>query len=90
MISKLNNKLLVQKDEEVFLFVLKNEFDCVRLINSMIERFVKLKRGDCMFINDTSPQQKKYLYKFLIEKGFDKKFLYRKETTYSSDSLFKM
>ncbi len=90
MISKLNNKILVQKDEEVFLFVLKNEFDCVRLINSMIERFVKLKRGDCMFINDTSPQQKKYLYKFLIEKGFDKKFLYRKETTYSSDSLFKM
>jgi hypothetical protein len=90
MISKLNNKLLVQKDEEVFLFVLKNEFDCVRLIDSMIERFVKLKRGDCMFVNDTSPQQKKYLYKFLIEKGFDKKFLYRKETTYSSDSLFKM
>jgi hypothetical protein len=43
-----------------------------------------------MFVNDTSPQQKKYLYKFLIEKGFDKKFLYRKETTYSSDSLFKM
>lgn len=90
MVSKLNNKLVVQKDEEVSLFVLKNEMDCVRLIDSIIERFVKLKRGDCMFVNDTSPQQKKYLYDFLIGKGFNKKFLYRKETTYSSTSLFKM
>ena len=90
MVSKLNNKLIVQKDEDVFLFVLKNENDCFRLIESMIERFVKLKRGDCMFVNDTSPQQKKYLYSFLMDKGFDKNFLYRKETTYSSTSLFKI
>lgn len=90
MVSKLNNKLIVQKDEEVFLFVLKNESDCFRLMESMIERFVKLKRGDCMFVNDTSPQQKKYLYNFLMDKGFDKNFLYRKETTYSSTSLFKI
>lgn len=90
MVSKLNNKLIVQKDEDVFLFVLKNESDCFRLIESMIERFVKLKRGDCMFVNDTSPQQKKYLYSFLMDKGFDKNFLYRKETTYSSTSLFKI
>jgi hypothetical protein len=90
MISKLNNKLVVQKDEETFLFILKNETDCFRLIESLIERFVKLKRGDCMFVNDASPQQKKYLYRILIEKGFDRNFLYRKETTYSSPSLFKM
>lgn len=86
LVSKLNNKLIVQKDDEVSLFVLKTESDCLRFVQSLVDRFVKLKRGDCMFVNDTSPQQKKYLYNFLISRGYDRKFLYRKETTYSSES----
>jgi hypothetical protein len=85
LVSKLNNKIIVQKDEELYLFVLKHSEDAQRFIMSLTERFVKLKRGDCMFVMDTSSQQKKYLYQLLSDRGFNKKFLYRKETTYSSE-----
>jgi hypothetical protein len=88
MISKLNNKIIVQNEEEINLFVLKSDNDALRFIESLTERFVKLKRGDCMFVNDSSSPQKKYLYKLLEEKGFNKDFLYRKETTYSSAGIF--
>lgn len=85
LVSKLNNKIIVQKDEELYLFVLKHSEDAQRFIMSLTERFVMLKRGDCMFVMDTSSQQKKYLYQLLSDRGFNKKFLYRKETTYSSE-----
>jgi hypothetical protein len=88
MISKLNNKIIVQNEEEINLFVLKSDNDALRFIESLTERFVKLKRGDCMFVNDSSAPQKKYLYTLLEEKGFNKDFLYRKETTYSSTGIF--
>jgi hypothetical protein len=88
MVSKLNNKIIVQNEEEINLFVLKSDNDALRFIESLTERFVKLKRGDCMFVNDSSAPQKKYLYKLLEEKGFNKDFLYRKETTYSSAGIF--
>ena len=92
MVSKLNNKIIVQNEEDINLFVLKSDNDALRFIESLTERFVKLKRGDCMFVNDSSGPQKKYLYNLLEEKGFNKDFLYRKETTYSvgSSNLFKM
>ena len=88
MVSKLNNKIIVQNQEDINLFVLKSDNDALRFIESLTERFVKLKRGDCMFVNDSSGPQKKYLYNLLEEKGFNKDFLYRKETTYSSTGIF--
>ena len=88
MVSKLNNKIIVQNEEDINLFVLKSDNDALRFIESLTERFVKLKRGDCMFVNDSSGPQKKYLYNLLEEKGFNKDFLYRKETTYSSTGIF--
>jgi len=88
MVSKLNNKIIVQNEEDINLFVLKSDNDALRFIESLTERFVKLKRGDCMFVNDSSAPQKKYLYTLLEEKGFNKDFLYRKETTYSSTGIF--
>ena len=88
MVSKLNNKIIVQNQEDINLFVLKSDNDALRFIESLTERFVKLKRGDCMFVNDSSGPQKKYLYNLLEEKGFNKGFLYRKETTYSSTGIF--
>ena len=63
MVSKLNNKIIVQNQEDINLFVLKSDNDALRFIESLTERFVKLKRGDCMFVNDSSGPQKKYLYK---------------------------
>lgn len=85
MVSKLNNKIIVQNDDSTNLFVLKSESDCQRFMKVLVERFVSLKRGDCMFVEDTMKEQKKYLYSLLESKGFSKQFLYRKETTYSSD-----
>ena len=63
MVSKLNNKIIVQNQEDINLFVLKSDNDALRFIESLTERFVKLKRGDCMFVNDSSGPQKKYLRK---------------------------
>lgn len=88
MVSKLNNKIIVQNEDTINLFVLKTDDDASRFIKSLTERFVRLKRGDCMFVNDSSAPQKKYLYTLLEEKGFKKDFLYRKETTYSPDGNF--
>jgi uncharacterized protein (DUF1330 family) len=92
MVSKLNNKIIVQNEKHINLFILKSDEDALRFIESLTKHFVKLKRGDCMFVNDSSSPQKKYLYNLLEEKGFNKDFLYRKETTYSvgSSNLFKM
>jgi predicted Fe-Mo cluster-binding NifX family protein len=85
MVSKLNNKIIIQQDDSVNLFVLKTDGDALRLLESLTNHFLKNKRGDCMFVPDTDIAQKKYLYDFLESKGYSKKFLYRKETTYSSD-----
>jgi hypothetical protein len=82
LVSKLNNKIIVQNEDVVNLFTLKNELDAHRLIQNLTDRFVGLKRGDCMFVLDISSPQRKYLYKILTEKGYDINYLYRKETTY--------
>jgi hypothetical protein len=82
LVSKLNNKIIVQNEEFINLFTLKNESDAHRLIENLTERFVRLKRGDCMFVLDISSPQRKYLYTLLKEKGFNLDYLYRKETTY--------
>jgi hypothetical protein len=82
LVSKLNNKIVVQNEDEVNMFTMKNELDAQRLIENLTQRFVKLKRGDCMFVLDVSSPQRKYLYKLLIDKGYDVNYLYRKETTY--------
>jgi hypothetical protein len=82
MISVLNNKVILQKDEEIDLFSLKNESECSRFVDCLSSYFFKIKRGDCLFIRDCSSPQRKYLYELLESNGFDKKVLYRKFTTY--------
>jgi len=82
MVSVLNNKVILQKDEEIDLFSLKNEEECTRFVESLSKYFFKIKRGDCLFIQDCSSPQRKYLYTLLESNGFDKKVLYRKFTTY--------
>lgn len=82
MVSVLNNKVILQKDEEIDLFSLKNESECSRFVDCLSKYFFKIKRGDCLFIQDCSSPQRKYLYGLLESNGFDKKVLYRKFTTY--------
>lgn len=84
MVSVLNNKIVVQKDEIIKLFSLKNEQESSRFVDCLSAHFFKIKRGDCLFIKDYSSPQRKYLYSLLESNGFDKKVLYRKFTTYPS------
>lgn len=81
MISSLNNKIIVQEDEKIHLFTLKSESESSRFIDCLSSHFFKIKRGDCLFIKDNSPAQRKYLFNILESYGIDKKILYRKFTT---------
>ena len=81
MISSLNNKVVVQDNDKFNLFTLKSEFESLRFIECLSSHFHKIKRGDCLFIKDSSTPQKKYLYSLLESNGFDKKILYRKFTS---------
>lgn len=82
LMSKLNNKIIVQNDDKVNLFILKNEYDSSRFIESISNKFMSEKRMDCMFIKDCSTPQKKSLYNLLINQGFSKDYLLRYSTTH--------
>lgn len=82
MISSINNKIVIQNDDEIKLFSLKNENECKRFLDCLSTHFFKIKKGDCIIVKDVSSAQKKYLFSLLSEKGVDKKTLYRKYTTY--------
>ena len=82
MISKLNNRIVYQKDNEIKLFSLKSESDADRFIESLQLRFSVQKRSDVLFVKDVSTAQRQYLYNLLEEAGFDRKYLYRKFTTH--------
>ena len=80
MVFSLNNKFIIQKDEDIKLFSLKSEMETDRFIDCISKQFYKEGRKDCLFIKDTSTAQKKYLFSVLSEMGIDKKVLYRKFT----------
>jgi hypothetical protein len=84
-ISKLNNKLLVQEDDNYFLFSLKSDGDSNRFLKILEDALYKNKRSDCVVVYDTSIQQKKYLYSILESKGISKSFLYRNSTTFFTE-----
>jgi len=84
LISKLNNKIVVQNDDKFNLFTLKNDYDSSRFIDTLSELFIEQKRFDCMFVKDYSNAQRKYLYNLLIENGFSKSYLQRQTTTHPS------
>lgn len=82
MVSTLNNKFVIQRDTDLFLFSLKSEDESKRFIDCISGYFYRIGRKDCLFVKDTSSPQKKYLYEQLSNSGIDKKILYRKFTTY--------
>ena len=85
-ISTLNNKLIIQIDEKFFLFSLKNTEDSVRLLQTMEDSFMKSGRNDAFFVRDLSTVHRKWMYDLLENYGFDRKKLYRQNTTYSKRS----
>jgi hypothetical protein len=82
-ISKLNNKIVVQTNENFTLFTLKNEEDSERLLETLESYFIKNGRNDCIFVKDLNTVHRKWLYDVLEKHGFNRKKLYRKYTTFS-------
>lgn len=80
LISGLNNKVVVQKDDKFDLFTFKNIDDANRFLSCLENHNIKNKKMDCIIVKDSSKAQKKYLYNILESKGFDRQFLYRKFT----------
>ena len=82
MISILNNKIIVQIDENLWIFSLKSEYEASRFLDKLGLYFVNIKRTDCLLCKDYSSSQRKYLFSMLKEKGIDIKKFYRKFTTH--------
>jgi len=82
MVSKLNNKIIVQKDDTYNLFTLKNDDDASRFIDELFQFFLSENRLDTIFVKDYSTTQRKYLYKILEDKGYPKNYLFRHSTTH--------
>jgi hypothetical protein len=82
MVSSLHNKIIIQNEDNINLFSLKNSSEANRFLDCISSYFFKIKRGDCIFVKDVSSAQKKYLINLLSNSGYDKKMLYRKFTTY--------
>ncbi len=82
-IFALNNKICVQKDEDVSIFSLKDKTESDRFLNIVENYFFDSNRSDAIFIRDVSNAQRKWVYEILENKGFDKKRLYRLKTTFS-------
>ena len=82
LISKLNNKIIIQNDDDFKLFTLKNSEDSDRFLQTLSEYLIKVKRIDCLLVKDSSTLQRKYLYDILIDKGFSKTYLFRQSTTH--------
>ena len=84
MVSSINNKIVIQKDDDYKLFTLKTIEDASRFIDSLHQYFISQKRNDTIFVKDHSTIQRKYLYKILEDKGFPKSYLFRHSTTHVS------
>ena len=82
LLSKLNNKIVFQIDDHFELFTLKNEKDSLRFLDSLEEFCIRNKMKDFLLVKDISTEQRKYLYKILVDAGFDIGYLRRKTTTH--------
>lgn len=81
LMSKLNNKIVVQNDDNINLFTFKNSGDADRFITNF-ETYYNNKKRDCIFVKDYSFPQRKYMYELLTNYGFPKSYLQRYSTTH--------
>lgn len=82
LVSKLNNKIIIQDDDNFNLFSCKSIYDADRFLNELESHMINSGKRNCIVVKDTDNPQKKYLYEVLTNKGFDKKMLYRSSTTH--------
>lgn len=81
-ISKLNNKIIHQIDENINIFSCKSEQDCNRFFDLIEDYTTTNMKKDCLMVRDYDSNQKKYLYSLLGDLGIPKKALYRRSTTH--------
>ncbi len=84
MLSKLNNKVILQNDDKVDLFTFKNIKESERFLDSLQNYLFENNKKDCIIVKDVSITQRKYLYEILVNEGFNKKYLFRQSTTHPS------
>lgn len=82
MISKINNKIVIQIDDKYNLFTLKNDYDAERFMDCLSNYFMLVKKTDCILVKDISTSQRKYLYEILESQGFSRSYLFRHSTTH--------
>jgi len=80
VLSKLNNKIVLQNDENTNLFTFKNMNDA----NRFIDVLEKMEFKDCILVKDYSTIHRKYLYDILKNNGFSITYLQRYLTTHPS------
>lgn len=82
MVSQLNNKIVVQEDDNFNLFSLKSVEESSRFLDCLSKDVLSKNKLSCIIVKDYSSAQRKYLYSLLESKGFSKSILYRKFTTH--------
>ena len=85
LVSKLNNKVVVQDDDKVNLFSFKSIHDSNRFLDNLEIHLKEINMRNCLIVRDTSIEQKKYMYSILTDLGYNKKMLYRTSTTHLKD-----
>lgn len=84
MISKLNNKVIVQNDEKINLFTFKSVYDSDRFLDCLQNKLFSDGKMDCLFVKDYTTVHRKYLYKLLTDYGFPIKYLQTYSTAFLS------
>jgi hypothetical protein len=82
MISKINNKIVVQINESYSLFTFKNTSDAERFLDDLSNHLRKINKNDCILVKDYSTIHRKYLYDILVNQGFPRSYLQRHSTTH--------
>lgn len=82
LVSKINNKIVVQNDDKFDCFSLKSVSESGRFLDVLSKFLQEKNRMDCILVPDSSKSQKKYLYDILEKGGIPKSKLYRTYTTY--------
>lgn len=74
---KLNNKLIVQNENQLFMFGNRNIYDSNRLYELLINYLTSKKIDNFLFSRDISTAQRSYLYDLLESKGISRKLLFK-------------
>lgn len=82
LLSRINNKVVLQNDDNINLFSFKNDNESLRFLDALSDFMLDNSRMDTIIVSETSKPQKKYLYDLLESKGIKKSSLYRRTTTF--------